>query len=83
MDPFREGAPNHGGHRAGREDPFHLADAGARTHPPAFGLRGVFGHLRDLHEDPGENFRGECLEGYGGPAPRRALGRTEGSRGRG
>uniref|UniRef100_A0A8C0RHV3 Glycerol-3-phosphate acyltransferase 3 n=1 Tax=Canis lupus familiaris TaxID=9615 RepID=A0A8C0RHV3_CANLF len=53
-----EAAPSHGGRGAGREDPFHLADAGARPHPPALGLRGVFGHLRDLHEDLGENFRG-------------------------
>lgn len=57
MDLFREGAPSHGRRRAGREDPFHLADARTWLHPSAFGLRGVFGHLRGLHEDLGENFR--------------------------
>ncbi|XP_014391957.1 PREDICTED: uncharacterized protein LOC106725422 [Myotis brandtii] len=60
--PLPKGAHSHGGRRAGREDPFHLSDAGARPHPPAFGLRGVFGHLQHAQEVPGEN-----LEGPGQP----------------
>ncbi|KAK1345634.1 hypothetical protein QTO34_008097 [Cnephaeus nilssonii] len=53
-DPFRKGAHSRGGRGAGRGDAFRLADAGARPHPPAFGLRGVSGHLRDV-QVPGEN----------------------------